>query len=91
MRSLLSFDVSVLIQQHRLVTMHPNKVRSFSPAIVHTAAVENGEPEARPVRRLGGHTRVSKNGDDGEVEACRECCTHYVGKTKARTWVDNYN
>ena len=35
----------------------------------YTAAVENMGPEARRVEMLGGHTRVSKSVDDGEVEA----------------------
>ena len=38
---------------------------------------------------LGGHTQVSKSVDDGEVEAWWECRTQHVGRTKARTWVEN--
>ena len=34
-----------------------------------TAAAENVGPEARRGGMLGGHTRVSKGVDDGEVEA----------------------
>ena len=62
-------------QQHRLVVMQPNKAKSFPAATVwYTAAVENVVPKARKVGMLGGHTRVSKSADDGEVEACWECC-----------------
>ena len=35
----------------------------------YTAAAENVGSEARRVEMLGGHTRVSKSVDDGEVEA----------------------
>ena len=80
-------------QQHRLVAMHPNKVRLFSAATVHTAAAENGGLVAMRVGRLGGHTRVRKNGDDGEVEACWECCTHYeltFGTFNVRTAAAKY-
>ena len=38
---------------------------------------------------LGGHPRVSKSVDDGEVEAWWECRTHHIGRAKARTWVEN--
>ena len=41
----------------------------------YTAAAENIGPEASRVRVLGGHTRVSKSVDDGEVEACRSLQT----------------
>ena len=55
--------------------MQPNKAKSFPAATVwYTAAVENVVPKARKVGMLGGHTRVSKSADDGEVEACWECC-----------------
>ena len=43
-------------------------------------------PEARRGALLGGHTRVSKNVNDGEVEAWWECSTQHDGRTKARTW-----
>ena len=33
---------------------------------------------------LGGHTPVGKSVDDGDVEACWECCTQLVGRTKAK-------
>ena len=36
---------------------------------------------------LGGHKRVSKSVEDGEVEAWWECRTKYIGRTKARTWL----
>ena len=36
---------------------------------------------------LGGHTRVSKSVEDGEVEAWWECRTQHVGRTKAITWL----
>ena len=48
-------------------------------------------PEAKRVEMLGGHTRVSESVDIGEVEAWWECCTQYVGRAKARTWVDTWN
>ena len=59
-------------QQHRLVVMQLNKVKSFPAATVwYTATAENVGPEARRrVGMLGGHTRVIKNVDNGEVEAC---------------------
>ena len=95
MSSLLSFDLSMLTvqvsQQQRLVAIHPNKVKSFSAVTVHTTAAENVGPEARIVGRHKGRTRVSKSGDDGEVNVCWERCTHYVGKTKARTWENKWN
>ena len=83
-------------EQYRLVVVHPNRVKSFPAATVpevkklrHTAAAENAGPEARRGGMLGGHTRVSKSVDDGEVEAWWECHTQHVGKTKVRTWVEN--
>ena len=78
-------------QQHRLVAMHPNKVKLFSAVTVHTTAAENMGPESRRVGRHRGHTRVSKGGDDEEVEVFWERCTHYVGKTKAITWENNWS
>ena len=38
---------------------------------------------------LGGHPRVSKSVDDGDVEAWWECRTQHIGRAKARTWVEN--
>ena len=35
----------------------------------YSATAENMGPEARRVGMLGGHTRVNKRVDDGEVEA----------------------
>ena len=88
MPSLLYLDVSMLIvqvfQRYRLVATHPNKVRSFSVATVHTAA-ENVGREARRVGRHTGYTRVSKSGDDGEVEASWERCTHDGGNERQET------
>ena len=67
--------------QHRLVVIQPNKAKSFPTATVekswYSAAAENVALEARRVWIiLGGHTRVSKSVDDGEieVEAFWECC-----------------
>ena len=74
-------------QQHRQVAMHPNKAKSFSAATVHTAAAENVGSEARKVGMITGNTRARKCVYDGELEACWKCCTHYVAKIKARTWV----
>ena len=54
-----------------------------------TAAAENVGPEARRGGMLEGHTRLSKNVDDGEVEAWWKYQTQHVGRTKARTWVEN--
>ena len=80
-------------QQHRLVVIQPDKAKSFPAAIVlwYTAAAENVEPEARRAGVLGGHTRVSKNIEDGEVEAWWECCTQHLGRMKANTWLDTWN
>ena len=69
-------------QQHQLVAIQPNEAKSCPAA---TCAAENVGPEARRVGVLGGHTRVSKSVDDGEVEVCWECCPLHVGRTKART------
>ena len=80
-----------VIKQHRLVAMHPNKAISFSAATVHTAAAENVGPEARREGMLGGPTRVNKIVHDGNLEACWECCTHCIGKTRSKTWVDTWN
>ena len=80
-------------QQHRLVVMQPTKQNRFlrRPCLRqqswYSAAAENVGPVARRVGMLGGHTRVNKSVDDGEVEPCWESCTQHVGITKARTWV----
>ena len=55
----------------------------------YSVTAESVGPEAKRVGAFGGHTRVSKRVDDGEVEACWVCCTQHVGRTKARTWVEN--
>ena len=77
-------------QQHRLAVMHPNRREIVSRGNRwYTAAAENVGPEARRVAMLGVHRQVTKPVDDGEVDACWECCTQHVGRTKARTWVEN--
>ena len=50
---------------------------------------EDVKPERRRVGMPVGHTRVRKTVDDGEVEASWECYTQHVGRTKARTWIEN--
>ena len=70
------------------LVVHPEKEKSFSAATTtvqswYTTAVENVGPEARRVEMLGGHTRVSKSVDNGEVEV--------EELRKARTWVDTWN
>ena len=65
-------------QQHPLVVMHPNKAKVFPAAAVRKVdtpphAAETMGREARRAEMLGGHTRVSKKVDDGEVEAWWEC------------------
>ena len=71
-------------QQRRLVVMHPNVAKSISAATVHATTAENMGPKAKRVGILGGHTRVNKIVHDGELEACWECFTHYVGKARAK-------
>ena len=62
-------------QQHRLAVMHPDKAKSFPAAIV-PAEVKLGHrrrgkrgPRSEERGMLGGHTRVSRSIDNGEVEA----------------------
>ena len=75
-------------QQHRLLVMQPKKVNRF-PRQPWTAAADNEGHEARRTKILEGHTRVRNSVDDGEVEACWEYYSQHVGRTKARTWVEN--
>ena len=49
-----------------------------------TAAAKNLGPEASRVGMPGGHTRVSKSVDDGDVGTCWECCTQHVGKNEGK-------
>ena len=71
-------------QQHRLVVMQPNKAKWFPAATVPEVYIaklgqrRRGKRGTRSEERgnmLEGHTRVSKIVDDGEAEACWECCT----------------
>ena len=71
--------------------MHPKRAKLFSAATVNIAAAENVGPQARIVGVLRGHTRVSKVVHEGELEACWECCVHYIGNIRAKTWVDTWN
>ena len=55
------------------IVSHGNRAKSW-----YTASAENVGSEARRVGMLGGHTRVSKSADDGEVGACWDYCTRHV-------------
>ena len=50
----------------------------------YTAAAKNLGPEASRVGMPGGHTRVSKSIDDGDVGTCWEFCTQRVGENEGK-------